>query len=399
MAAEALAQNGHDVAVFDQRRSPARKFVLAGRGGLNITHSESLDEFLDRYGPERAQLESAIRAFTPDDLRAWCSELGQDTFIGTSGRVFPEAFRAVPLLRSWLARLDSLGVSLFMQHRWLGFSDDGAWHQTPLLVPGTKGGRGVRFDAGDGEVLVECDIVVLALGGASWPKVGGDGSWVSILESGEIDVVPLAAANCGVEVEWSDIMVERFAGEPVKNSAVVVDGVAVRGDPIITKRGLEGGPIYAHSRRIRERLASGEHAISLDLFPDLDHNSLEKRLADREKNRDTTSNWLRRSGFSPVAASLLREATGNTIDRDAHSIAHLAKMLPLHVSAMANIDRAISSAGGVAWSEVDDNFQLKSMPGVYVVGEMLDWEAPTGGYLLQACMSTGRHIADAIGSA
>ena len=233
MAAEVAAVGGHTVAVYDQHRSPARKFVLAGRGGLNITHSEPIDDLLDRYGPERSHLEAAIRAFSPDDLRAWCAELGHETFIGSSGRVFPAEFRAVPLLRSWLRRLELLGVSFVPQHRWTG------WNETGKLT----------FGAPNGEVVVEAERTILALGGASWPRVGSDGSWAQLLIDRGVDVSPLRPANCGVSVEWSDVMIERFAGEPVKNAAVIVDGVVVRGDPVVTRTGLEGGPIYAHSRR------------------------------------------------------------------------------------------------------------------------------------------------------
>ena len=373
MAAEVLASGGHDVSVFDQHRSPARKFVLAGRGGLNITHSEPIDELLDRYGPERQQLEAAIRGFTPGDLRDWCAGLGHETFIGTSGRVFPAEFRAVPLLRSWLRRLDELGVDFRMQHRWLGWTDD----------------RQLRFESPEGETNEHYDAAVLALGGASWPRVGGDGGWQTLLRAEGVEVDELQAANCGVQIAWSDVMVNKFAGEPLKNAAVIVDAVEVRGDPIITTTGLEGGPIYAHSRRIRERLARGEAEISIDLFPDLDFDALEDRLS-KTKPSETMTKRLGRSGMSPAAISLLRESTSNNIPVDAAEIAELAKAVPLDVRAMADIDRAISSAGGIGWSEVDEDLQLKVLPNVYAIGEMLDWEAPTGGYLLQACLSLGR---------
>lgn len=393
MAAEVLAAEGHRVAVYDQRRSPARKFVLAGRGGLNITHSESLDGFLDRYGPERTHLEASLRSFTPDDLRAWCAGLGHETFIGTSGRVFPEQFRAVPLLRSWLRRLRALGVTLHTQHAWTGWDSDEHMTFTTLTGP----------------IAVPYDAAVLALGGASWPKVGSDGSWQQTLTGQGVNVEQLRSANSGVQVAWSNVMTERFAGEPIKNSAVIVtpsssDGAdaaepfVVRGDPIVTRSGLEGGPIYAHSRRIREHLATGAVQISIDLFPDLDFDALEERLSSKRRNRDTTAKWLKRCGVSSVGASLMREATGNTLPRDAAEIAALAKAVPVTVNAMAGIERAISSAGGVAWDEVDTNFQLRQIPNVYAVGEMLDWEAPTGGYLLQACFSTARTAAMSLGS-
>ncbi len=390
MAAEVLASAGHTVAVYDQRRSPARKFVLAGRGGLNITHSEPIDDFLARYGPERQHLEPAIRSFSPEDLREWCSGLGHETFIGTSGRVFPEDFRAVPMLRSWLRRLRALGVRLHTQHTWVGWDGESQ----------------LAFTTPTGDVVAPYDAAVLALGGASWPKVGSDGSWQQTLVEQGVEIRPLQAANSGVCVDWSDVMVERFAGEPVKNAAVVVaasesdapadESIVVRGDPIITRTGLEGGPIYAHARRIREHLGNGPVSISIDLFPDLDFHALEERLSSKRGKRDTTAKWLKRCGVAPVGASLMREATGNELPRDPAAVAELAKAVPVVVEALSGIERAISSAGGVTWDSVDENFQLAAVPNVYAVGEMLDWEAPTGGYLLQACFSTGHAVASAI---
>ena len=378
MAAEVAAANGHDVAVFDQHRSPARKFVVAGRGGLNITHSEPLEMFLDRYGPERVRLESAIRSFTPDDLQGWCAGLGHPTFVGSSGRVFPEEFRAVPLLRSWLQRLARAGVMFHPQHRWTGWDGDGA----------------LLFDRDGEPVSFAADRTILALGGASWPRVSSDGSWAALLADHGVEVRPLRAANCGVRVPWSEVMVDKFAGVPVKNAAVVVDGVTVRGDPIITASGLEGGPIYGHSRRIRAQLDAEGAAVAIDLFPDLDVAALRARLVQSRSRGQSIAKWMRKAGVTAVGASLMREATGNQLPIEPNELAHLAKSVPVAVAAMADIDRAISSSGGVAWSEVDETFQLRAMPGVQVVGEMLDWDAPTGGYLLQACFSTA-HLAAA----
>jgi len=385
MAAEVLATAGHQVSVYDQRRSPARKFVLAGRGGLNITHSEPLDDFLDRYGPERYYLEPAIRAFTPTDLQAWCADLGHETFVGTSGRVFPKELRAVPLLRSWLGRLGELGVEFHLGHTWNGWSDTNTF----------------EFEALGDSIEVAFDKAVLALGGASWPRVSSDGSWQAQLGEKQIEVTPLTAANCGVTVSWSNVMIERFAGEPVKNAALgVVDPSTgqtrvVRGDPIITTSGIEGGPVYAHSRQVRENLEEGESTITLDLFPDRDEASLANKLSSRRKG-ESAARWLRRCGVTPVGAALLREVTGNQLPSGPREMAALAKSLPLEASGVSGIDRAISSAGGVAWGEVDSFFRLRKVPDVYAVGEMLDWEAPTGGYLLQACFSTGRYAATAI---
>lgn len=383
MAAEVAAEAGHRVRVFDHRRSPARKFVLAGRGGLNITHGEPLDRLLDRYGLDRERLEPAIRAFTPDDLRAWCARLGHDTFIGSSGRVFPVEMRAVPLLRSWLDRLRVLGVDLRPQHRWTG------WDEQDML----------RFESPAGVVASAADAVVLALGGASWPQVGSDGSWVDVLAARGIAVNPLRASNCGVTIGWSSHVADRLAGTPLKNVAIVVDGIAARGDPIITTTGLEGGPVYAHGRRLRDRLADGQTRVDIDLFPDIDVGALVARIRRSRRPSDSVSSRLRRAGFSPAAASLVREVTGNAVPDDDEALASLAKAVPLEIDGLAPIDRAISSAGGVAWSELDEHFELRRRPGTFAVGEMLDWDAPTGGYLLQACLSTARLAAASIGPA
>lgn len=386
MAAEVLASAGHRVSVFDQRRSPARKFVLAGRGGLNITHSEPIDLLLDRYGPARAHLEPMIHAFDSDALRSWCAELGEETFIGTSGRVFPESFRAVPLLRAWLRRLDGLGVMFELGQRWLGWDE-------------ASGGQAMVFvDDGGSTRSVEFDVAVLALGGASWPRVGADGSWVDLLTERGVDIVPLQPANCGVRFGWSQVMLDRFAGAPVKNAAVIVDGVTVRGDPIVSSGGLEGGPIYAHSRRLRELFdATGEAQLVVDLLPDLELGDLVRRLVERWRKKRSISTWLSRCGVSAVGVALMREVTMNTLPSDPDELAGLVKAVTLSIDGLASIDRAISTAGGVSWSSIDDDLQLRASPGTYVVGEMLDWEAPTGGYLLQAVFSTAHHAATRAG--
>jgi len=384
-AAEVAAQAGHSVSVFDQRRSPARKFVLAGRGGLNLTHSEPIGQFLERYGTERVHLETAIETFGPDDLRAWCAGLGHETFVGSSGRVFPKEFRAVGLLRSWLGRLDELGVQFHFGHRWVDWRDSS-----------------LGFATADRSVDVPFDQAVLALGGASWPRVGGDGSWVELFEARSIVVTPLAAANFGVAVRWTDHMADRFAGSPLKNVAVSIGARSVRGDVVVTTTGFEGGPIYANARGVREALAASAASadsvvmLDVDLFPDLMAEALAERLASKRRPKDSISTWLGRSGFSKVAASLLREVTANALPTDPADLAKLAKAVPVPVHAVAAIDRAISTAGGVAWSEVDEHFALRAHPNVSVVGEMLDWEAPTGGYLLQACFSTGRWAVGAL---
>lgn len=381
MAAEAVARAGHSVMVFDQRRSPGRKLVLAGRGGLNITHSEPLDDFLDRYGPEREHLEQAIKGFGPADLQEWAEDLGESTFVGSSGRVFPKSFRAVPLLRAWLRRLRATGVSFHGEHRWTGWDESG---ERPAMTFTDPTGQEHRH---------EYDAAVLSLGGPSWPRVGSDGSWVNTLRTHGVDVSELHPTNCGVAIQWSPHHLERFAGQPVKNASVIVDGHAVRGDPVITSGGLEGGPVYAHSRRLREAIESnGPATLTIDLMPDLELGDLVRRLVERKQKKKSLSTWLQRSGISPVGISLMREVTNNELPTDPDQLGELAKGLTFEVGQLASMDRAISCAGGVRWSAVDDTLQLRDAPSTWVVGEMLDWEAPTGGYLLQAVFSTG-HLA------
>ena len=385
MAAEVAAAAGHAVTIFDLRRSPGRKFVLAGRGGLNITHSEPMDTLLDRYGAERKFLEPAIRDFTPEDICTWTQRLGEPAFVGSSGRVFPKSFRAVPLLRAWLRRLRALGVTFQPEHRWLGWDDSG---DTPAMT---------FIDRLGAEQQFEYDAAVLALGGSSWPRVGSDGSWVEVLRHKGVDVADLRSANCGVTMSWSAPLVDRFAGEPIKNAAVTVVDTTVRGDPIVTATGLGGGPIYAHTQRLREQIeGNGFAELTVDLMPDLDIGDMVRRLVERRKRKRTMTTWLTKAGISPVGISMMREATGNALPTDPDALGELAKAVTLRVEGLSPIDRAISCAGGVEWSAVDDNFQLRTAPGTYVVGEMLDWEAPTGGYLLQGVLSTGHHVGTAI---
>ena len=344
MAAEVLATGGAKVRVIDHMASPARKFLMAGRGGLNLTHSEALETFLDRYGAARPVLEPAIRAFPPAALIQWCNGLGIETFIGSSGRVFPKTMKASPLLRAWLRRLDGLGVTLELRTRWTGEK--------------------------------EGDAMILALGGASWPRLGPDAQWVDILAKRGIKVKPFIPTNCGVTIPWSAHFIERFSGQPLKRIAVTSAGKTVRGEAVITRTGLEGGAIYALNPELRQ---SGK--LTLDLKPDLTLAALEERLA-RPKGKSSHSTWLRKTaGLAPAAIALLREA-------GMPASAAALKALPLTVTGTDTLARAISSAGGVALTEIDGNFELKAWPQVYAVGEMLDWEAPTGGYLLQACFST-----------
>ncbi len=376
MAAEMLNRAGVDVVVADQRRSMARKLVLAGRSGLNLTNGEPLDRFVERYGTGRHVVEGAIRRFGPDALRQWCADLGVETFVGSSGRVFPRSGGATPLLRAWLARLAEDGIDIRPGHRLVGLE-----HAERSLR--------ARFDTAAGEVAQDADAIVLALGGASWPTVGGDGSWVSILESLGVLVTPLLASNCGVLVDWTDGFRSRREGEPLKNIAASCAARFGRGDLMITASGLEGGPVYALSRPIAEAVTSGGTSLELDLMPDLDAGAVSARL-ERRRPKDSSSTWLRRAGLAPLEIDLLREVTSNNLPPDVDAMTRLIRSAPVPVRGLAPIDRAISSAGGVSPVGITVDFMVREVPGLFIAGEMLDWDAPTGGYLLQACFSTGR---------
>ena len=376
VAAEQLARAGCAVTVLDHMASPGRKFLLAGRGGLNLTHAEPVERLLARYGAASGSLRTAILAFPPAALIAWCEELGQPIFVGSSARVFPRAMKSAPLLRAWRRGLDGLGVQFRPRHRWTGWDDDG----------------GLRFDAPAGPVTLHPAACVLALGGASWPRMGSDGAWTDILRDNGIAVAPLRPSNCGVRVGWSGHFRARFAGMPLKRIALSFAGVTVRGEAVVTAEGLEGGAVYALSGPLRDALEHEPARLSLDLRPDLDAADLAARLAG-PRRAQSLSNFLRTSiGLAPVAIALVHEALRG--GADPASLAVLVKSMPVHVTGTQGIARAISSAGGVPFGELDERFMLRAMPGVFVAGEMLDWEAPTGGYLLQACFSTGRAAAE-----
>jgi predicted flavoprotein YhiN len=437
MAAEVLARAGVAVTVHERMPSPGRKFLLAGHGGLNLTHSEDRDRFVTRYGRSADRIAPMLDAFGPDDLREWCASLGEPTFVGSSGRVFPEAFRATPLFRAWLARLDELGVVIERRTYWSGWAGgagDGPAGGAGDDAPGNSADAGpLLVTDADGQTSeVTSDVTIFALGGASWPHLGSDGGWVAPFAARGVEVTPLRAANVGVRVEWSQIFAERFAGTPLKNVSLTVRGARgtslnapvhtnpTRGDAMLTRTGIEGGPVYASGTAIREALdaatlntatlnttASNTAApdtassnttssdtaarcvLEVDLRPDLAVGQLAERLRNR-RPKDSASNWLRRAiGLDPAAIGLLREAGGGQLPTDAAAMAVLVKAVPVVVTGTMPIDRAISTAGGIAWSEVDEHLMLRRLPGTFVAGEMLDWEAPTGGYLLQASFSTG----------
>ena len=377
IAAEELARAGLTVTVYDRMPSVSRKFLLAGHGGLNITHSEDRAHLLARYGGSSARLAPMLEVFGPDELRAWCAGLGEPTFVGSSGRVFPRSFRATPLVRAWWARLAGLGVQVRTRQQWTGWTDDGG-----LLLTGADGAR----------TEVTGDVAVFALGGASWPRLGSDGGWVGPFADLGVSVTPLRPATVGVRVGWTNVFADRFEGTPLKQAGVAVrgSGARARGDAMVTRTGLEGGPIYAIGAAIRHALdADGRCVLEVDLRPDLSVDQLAARLQ-RRRPKDSASTGVRRAvGLAPVAIALMRESNGGPLPDDAAATAELIKAVPVAVTAQMPIDKAISTAGGIAWSQVDDALMLRALPGTFVAGEMLDWEAPTGGYLLQASFSTG----------
>jgi uncharacterized flavoprotein (TIGR03862 family) len=378
MAAEVLAQGGAGVTVYDAMPSAGRKFLMAGRGGLNLTHSEALPEFLARYGAATPYLASAITAFPPDSLRQWSEALGQPTFVGSSGRVFPKAFKASPLLRAWLRRLDSLGVQFAMRHRWTGWDDDGQ----------------LSFQTPDGKRAVDISATVLALGGASWPRLGSDGAWVAMLAAKGVAVSPLRSANSGFTVAWSNIFRDRFEGHPLKGIALSFGAHTVRGEAMITRAGIEGGAVYALSVDLRQAMVdSGQANLRIALRPDLDISDLVARLS-VPRGKQSISNWLRKAAhLSPVGIGLLQEAaiaSGVSLSSlSTASLAGLINAVPVQLNGIAPIARAISTAGGISFDEIDADFMIRRLPGVFASGDMLDWEAPTGGYLLQASFATG----------
>lgn len=378
MAAEVLAQGGARVTVFDTMPSAGRKFLMAGRGGLNLTHSEPLPAFLARYREAAPRLEPAISAFPPDRLRTWSESLRQTTFVGSSGRVFPESFKASPLLRAWLRRLDSYGVKFAFRHRWIGWNDHGA----------------LRFQTPEGERVIDAHATILALGGASWPRLGSDGAWTELLAAKDIMIAPLRPANCGFAVAWSDVFKDRFEGQPLKGAEFKFGGQAIRGEAVVTRTGIEGGAIYALSADLRETMAkAGEAKLSIALRPDLAATDLDNRLS-APRGKQSLSNFLRKAAnLSPVAIGLLQEAaiaSGQPLaSLSRNKLVALINAVPIRLTGVAPIARAISTAGGISFEELDDSYMLRKLPGVFAAGEMLDWEAPTGGYLLQASFATG----------
>jgi len=385
MAAERLAAAGHRVTVFEAMPSMARKFLMAGKGGMNITHSESFADFVARYGDRAEVLRPMLEVFGPDALRTWIHELGIETFVGTSGRVFPTEMKAAPLLRAWVARLRERGVRFLVRHRWLGWDENGA----------------LRFEHEREDVRVQASATVLALGGGSWARLGSDGAWQPWLADRGVALAPLVPANCGFDVNWSAHFRERFAGEALKNVALLwedAEGHTQRrlGECMLTAEGIEGGLIYAFSARLRDRIArDGRTTLRLDLLPDRTAQHVLAAVSHPRGSRSLASHLQSRLNLKGAKAGLLREVLDAQGMNDPARLAAAIKSLPLQLVATRPIDEAISTAGGVSFEALDEGLMLRAMPGVFCAGEMLDWEAPTGGYLLTACFATGRCAGDA----
>jgi uncharacterized flavoprotein (TIGR03862 family) len=388
MAADVLSRAADpaiSIAIYDRMPSLGRKFLMAGRGGLNLTHSEPLERFTTRYGDAASAIAPALAALSPQDLRDWAQALGEPTFVGSSGRVFPKSFKASPLLRAWLRRLGTRGVTLHTRHRWSGWSADGA----------------LQFMTPEGVRMVTAEATVLALGGASWPRLGSDGGWVDILGGAGIPVTPLRPANCGLVIAWSPLFEERFHGQPLKRIALTLGARTVRGEAMVTRTGLEGGAVYALSSSVRDALGNASPVtLTLALRPDMTAADLAARLS-RPRGKQSLAGFLRKAvQLAPPAIGLLHEAAlagGRRLaDLTAAELASLINAVPLRVAGVTALDRAISTAGGVPFTALDATLMVRDRPGLYVAGEMLDWEAPTGGYLLQAAMATGVLAANGI---
>lgn len=368
MAAETISAAGLGVTVHEEMPTVGRKFLMAGKSGLNLTHAEGFGAFVSRFGSARERLGPMLAAFDNTAVRDWAEGLGSETFVGSSGRVFPVAMKGSPLLRAWIARLERQGVAFLIRHRWAGFEGEAFVFETP------SGRRAETFDA-----------VVLALGGASWPRLGSDAAWVPWLEAKGVSVEKFRPANCGFDVAWSAYFAERFAGTPVK--AVATDGQ--QGEFVISRHGIEGSLVYAHSAALRDGLEAGPTAFVIDLAPGRILERVEADLA-RQKGKASFANRLRKAGLDAVKAGLVRELTSEAVRADHTALARAIKGLAIPLERTRPIAEAISSAGGVAWSALDAGLMIERLPGVFVAGEMLDWEAPTGGYLLTGCLATGR---------
>jgi uncharacterized flavoprotein (TIGR03862 family) len=374
MAAEVLSGASARVDVFDAMPSVGRKFLMAGKGGLNLSHAEPRGQFVGRYGDRRPFVEPWLSGFGVEELRAWAKNLGVDTYIGSSGRIFPTSMKAAPLLRAWLHRLRAAGVKFHVRHRWLGWRQDGV----------------LRFATPGGEALIAADAVVLALGGGSWAKLGSDGAWVPVLEEAGIPVAPLKPANCGFDVTWSSFFRNKFAGEPVKSVAASFCGVTRRGEFVVSEQGIEGGLVYAFSASLRDAIETHGHAdLEIDLLPDKSLAQVAAEVEHPRGSRSLSSHLQSRLGLKGVKVGLLHECLSKEEFGVSSRLTFAIKALKLRLTATRPLDEAISTAGGVRFEALDDHLMLREHPGVFCAGEMLDWEAPTGGYLLTACIASG----------
>ncbi|MCC8396436.1 TIGR03862 family flavoprotein [Paraburkholderia sp. MMS20-SJTR3] len=387
MAAETLARHGVQVHVYDAMPSVGRKFLMAGKGGMNITHSEPIEPFLDRYGARRERIAPLLDVFGPDALRGWLGELGVETFVGSSGRVFPSDMKAAPMLRAWLHRLREAGVQFHMRHKWTGWAAAAGDAATDSLS--------LCFATPAGDVTLDCDAVVFALGGASWPRLGSDATWVPLMAARGVPVEPLRPANCGFDADWSPYLRERFAGQPIKPVALSLTDVDEKvhnrqGEILLTETGLEGSLMYALSAPIRERiLADGAVTITLDLAPGLTLERVVDEVTRPRGSRSIASHLHGRIGIGGVKLALLHEIVPKDAFADANRLAHAIKALPVRLLRPRPIEEAISTAGGIAFEALDGSLMIERLPGAFCAGEMLDWEAPTGGYLLTACFASG----------
>jgi hypothetical protein len=385
MAAQLLSAGNCQVTLYEAKPSFGRKFLLAGRGGLNLTHSEPIDDFMARYGPKSDFFYEKISAFLPSDLRAWCHDLGIKTFVGSSGRVFPESLKASPLLRAWLILLQNQGVILKPHHRWLGFKQSPGQLQAADARPFE-----LEFlERDEDRITVSADAVLLALGGASWPRLGSDGKWTEILEALGVASTALEPSNCGFSVDWSKNFIERHAGSALKNLKVTAGESQTRGEVMISRYGVEGGAIYALGQPLREEIrAKGSASLVFDFKPDLSPGKIARRIA-AQRSKDSLSSKLRKAiNLSPAATALLRECHAGDALTSPDEIAAAVKAVPLRLTGAQPIERAISTAGGLKLEGLNDDLMARTLPGVFVAGEMLDWDAPTGGYLLQGTFAT-----------
>jgi hypothetical protein len=379
MSAEVLIGHGVKVDVYDSMPSLGRKFLMAGRGGLNLTHSEPFEKFVSRYGGRRGKIEPMLRSFGPDELQEWASGLGIETFVGTSGRVFPREMKSSPLLRAWLKRLDDSGVNFHLLHRWNG------------TIAAADGGLSVEFETPEGEKTVNADAVVLALGGGSWARLGSDGAWVKWLDQAGVKVEALKPSNCGFDVAWSPHFRERFEGQPLKSVVLSFKSFRQQGEFIVTKDGMQGSLVYAASALIRDEIeVKGKAVIMLDMSPDRSQEWLVEKLSKPRGSRSMASHLEKTVGLKGVKVGLLHEFMPREDFANAERLASFIKQMPIPLIAPRPLDEAISSAGGVMFESLDENLMIHKLPGIFCAGEMLDWEAPTGGYLLTACFASGR---------